>query len=65
MKFDQIIEYYKTFLEKLENRFLVESTNIESALFLHKSALSVKNGPMTTNAVLPLTTLVFLKLVSV
>ena len=65
MKFDQIIEYYKTFLEKLENRFLVESTNIESALFLYKSALSVKNGPMTTNPVLPLTTLVFLKLVSV
>ena len=49
----------KTFLEKLENRFLAESTNIESALFLCKSALSVKNGPVATNAVLPLTTFFF------
>ena len=50
-----------SFLKKLEYRFLVQSTKIESAIFPHKTAqpeISVKNGPITNGGVLPLTTLV-------
>ena len=36
-------EKTKSFLEKLEYRFLVESTAIESATFLYKTALSKAN----------------------
>ena len=59
----------KTFFKKLEYRFLVHSTKIESAIFLHKTALpeamlrqiewAVENGPITKDGVLPLTTLFF------
>ena len=33
----------KNFLKKLEHRFLVESTKIENAIFLYKTAWSVAN----------------------
>ena len=39
----QIFWKTKTFFEKLENRFLVESTNIENASFLYKAAISEVN----------------------
>ena len=38
-----ITRIHKTFFEKLEFRFLVESTTIESALFSYKTALSKAN----------------------
>ena len=59
----------ETFFEKLEYRFLVESTTVESTLFPYRIVLSnvktnrmgLKNGPITKNTVLPLTTLFFSK----
>ena len=63
----------KTFSKKMENRFSVESTEIENVTFPYKSALpevnvktnidwSVQNGPTTKDAVLPVTTLLLVKL---
>ena len=51
----------KTFCKKLENRFLVESTKIESASIPCKTAMSQneQNGPITKNRVLPVTILFF------
>ena len=61
----------KTFFKKLEYRFLVESTKIKNASFPYKTAISeanvkknkmlTKNGPITKNGVLPVTTLFFWK----
>ena len=55
------------FFQKLEYRFLVESTRIENASFPYKTATSevngktnymvTTNGPITKNGVLPVTTL--------
>ena len=63
--------FWKTFLKKLEYRFLVESTGMEKASFPYKTAISeamlrqvewwVQNGPITKNGVLPVTTLFFWK----
>ena len=61
----------KTFFKKLENRFLVETTKIETTSFTFKTAQSeanvktiewgLQNGPITKSGVLPVTTLFFLK----
>ena len=66
----------ETFSEKLEYRFLVESTTIESTIFLCEADLSklmlrqidrqVQNGPpITKNTVLPLLIFFVENLVSV
>ena len=68
----QVFLTIKTFLKKLEYRFLVQSTTNESSTFLYKTALlkanvkrqiewGVKNEPITDNALLPLITSFFLK----
>ena len=54
---------------KLEYRILVENTKVENVSFPYKTALSkanvrtiewgVQNGPITSNGVLPVTTLFF------
>ena len=61
----------KTFFEKLEYFFLVESTKIETETFPYKTDLSeailgqvewgVQNGPITKNRVLPVSTLFYWK----
>ena len=61
----------KNFFKKLEYRFLVERTKIKKASFPYKTAKSeanvktnrmvTKNGPITENRVLPVTTLFFWK----
>ena len=64
----QIFWKIKTFSKKLEYRFLVQSTKIESAIFPHKTSLSevsVKTnsiGSAQWNGVLPGTTLFFCKI---
>ena len=66
----QIFWKTKTFFKKLEYLFLVESTKIVNASFPYKSTISeanatknrmviVQNEPITNNAVLPVTTLLF------
>ena len=65
----QIFWKTKTFFERLEYRFSVESTKIENASFPYQFALlkaNVKtnriastNGPITKNEVLPVNTLKF------
>ena len=65
----QIFWETKTFVKKLDYRFLVESTKIENASFPEKTAISdanvrqiewlVQNGPISKNGVLPITTLFF------
>ena len=68
----QIFWKAKTFLKKLENRFLVETTKVENTSFAFKTALSegnVKTNRMVTtkwtkitkSGVLPVTTLLFLE----
>ena len=61
----------KTFFEKREYFFLVESTKIETETFPYKTDLSeailgqvewgVQNGPITKNRVLPVSTLFYWK----
>ena len=59
--------FLKTFLKKLEYRFLVERTKIEKASFPYKTAASeanvktnrIQDWPITENGVLPVTTLFF------
>ena len=59
----QVFRKMKSFFKKLENHFLVERTKIENASFSYKPAISEpRNGPITTNGVLPVTTLFFRKL---
>ena len=65
----QIFWKTKTFFKKLKDRFLVENTKIENALFRYKISISeanvkatdwwVQNRPTTKNGVLPVTTLFF------
>ena len=66
----QIFWKTKTFFKKLKDRFLVENTKIENALFRYKISISeanvkatdwwVQNRPTTKNGVLPVTTFIFL-----
>ena len=61
----------KTFFNKLEYRFLVESTKMENALFLYETVIQkpmlrqiewrVQNGTITKNEVFLATTLSFEK----
>ena len=63
----QIFWKTKTFFKKLEYRFLVESTKIESASFSYKTTLSeanvktnkmmIQNGLITKKGILPVTAL--------
>ena len=73
LNFETSFFWKKTLFEKLDCRFLVESTTIENTTFPYKTPLSkvsvkrkiewgVQNGPITKNAVLPLTALLFWKL---
>ena len=67
----QIFWKTKTFFKKLEYGLLAESTEIESASFSYKTAISeanvktnrmgVQNGPFRKNGDLPVTTLFFRK----
>ena len=67
----QIFRKTKGLFEKLEYRFLVESTKIESASFSYKTTISeanlrqiewwLQNGPITKNGVFPVTNFFFWK----
>ena len=70
----QIFWKKKTFLEKLEYGFLVETTKIENTSFPFKTACQkpmvwriewqLQNGPITESGVLPVTALCFWKICS-
>ena len=68
----QIFWETKTFFKKLDYRFLVQTTKIENTLFPFENPLSdiliqierrLQNGPTTESGVLPVTTLLFWKIV--